>query len=201
MKKLLMMSMMVLTTSITSPVAAGDIASGKALSASCAACHGVDGNSPSNAFPKIAGQGKAYLIKQLQDFKSGVRKNAVMAPMVAALSEQDMVDLSAYFSSKSITPGAAPKELVETGQTIYRAGNKESGLPACMACHGPTGLGVPAAKWPALSGQYATYIEAQLKLFATGERSNDPNSMMRDIASKMTTDEIKAVSAYVAGIH
>jgi len=202
MKKLLVMSMMVWTMSVTpSVMAAGNAAAGEALSMTCAACHGVDGNSPSNMFPKIAGQGEAYLLKQLQEFKSGVRENAVMAPMVAALSEQDMADLAAYFSSKPIAPGAVTEELLEAGQTVYRAGNKESGLPACMACHGPTGLGVPAAKWPALSGQYASYVEAQLKAFAAGTRSNDANSMMRDIAGKMTADEIKAVSAYVAGIH
>jgi len=202
MKKLLMATMMCLTMgTVASTMAAGDVAAGKSKSMMCAACHGTDGNSPSNMFPKIAGQGEAYLVKQLQEFKSGVRNNAVMAPMVAALSEQDMSDLAAYYSANKIAPGAVSEELVEAGQKIYRAGNKESGLPACMACHGPTGAGVPAAKWPALSGQYAAYVETQLKSFATGTRSNDPNSMMRDIAVKMTADEMKAVSAYVAGLH
>jgi len=202
MKKLLMATMMCLTMgTATSTMAAGDVAAGKSKSMMCAACHGTDGNSPSNMFPKIAGQGEAYLVKQLQEFKSGVRDNAVMAPMVAALSEQDMSDLAAYYAGNKTAPGAVSEELVEAGQKIYRAGNKESGLPACMACHGPSGTGVPAAKWPALSGQYAAYVEAQLKSFATGTRSNDPNSMMRDIAVKMTADEMKAVSAYVAGLH
>ena len=124
-----------------------------------------------------------------------------MAPMAAGLSEQDMADIAAYYSSQTITPGAVSEDLAAAGQQIFRAGNKESGLPACMACHGPTGAGVPAAKWPALSGQYSAYVEAQLKSFAAGTRSNDPNSMMRDIASKMTAEEMTAVAAYVAGLH
>jgi cytochrome c553 len=152
-------------------------------------------------FPKLAGQGEAYLVKQLIEFKSGVRNNAVMASMVASLNEQDMADLAAYFSSNKITPGAVSEDLAATGQQIFSGGNKKSGLPACMACHGPAGAGVPAAKWPALSGQHSAYVEAQLKSFAAGTRSNDPNSMMRDIASKMTADEMKAAAAYVAGLH
>ena len=124
-----------------------------------------------------------------------------MAPMAANLSEQDMADLGAFFASNKVTPGAVSEELVEAGQAIYRAGNKESGLPACMACHGPTGAGMPAAKWPALAGQFSKYTELQLNAFADDTRTNDPSNMMRDIAKKMTADEIKAVSAYVAGLH
>jgi len=202
MKKLLMATLAFLTIGAVAPsMAAGDASAGKGKSAVCAACHGADGNSPTDMFPKIAGQGEAYLVKQLIEFKSGVRSNAVMAPMVAALTEQDMADLAAYYAGQNIAPAATSEDLVASGQAIYRAGNKESGLPACMACHGPTGAGVPSAKWPALSGQHAAYIEAQLKSFAAGTRSNDPNDMMRDIAGKMTADEIKAVSNYVAGLH
>jgi len=181
--------------------AAGDIAAGKGKSVVCAACHGADGNSPSDMFPKIAGQHESYTAKQLADFKSGARKNATMAPMVAALSDQDMADLAAYFSSQKGSPGAVTEDLLEVGQKLYRAGNKKTGVPACMACHGPTGAGMPAAKWPALSGQYASYTALQLKAFADGTRSNDPNNMMRDIAAKMSASEIKAVSAYVSGLH
>jgi len=202
MKKLLLTAVIGMTlTMSTSLMAAGNVAAGKSKAMMCAACHGADGNSPSDMFPKLAGQGEAYLVKQLIEFKSGVRSNAVMAPMVATLSEQDMADIAAYFSSKTITPGAVSEDLATIGQQIYRAGNKESGLPACMACHGPSGAGVPAAKWPALSGQYSAYVEAQLKSFAAGTRSNDPNSMMRDIASKMTAEEMTAVAAYVSGLH
>jgi cytochrome c553 len=180
--------------------AEGNAAAGKSKAAVCAACHGADGNSPSDAYPKLAGQGEAYLLKQLMNFKSGERENAFMAPMVAPLSEQDMADLAAYFAGQKVLPGATPEEFVELGQKVYRGGNKDSGVPACMACHGPNGSGMPAAKWPALSGQYSAYVEAQLKMFASGERNNDPSGMMRDIASRMTAAEIKAVSAYVSGL-
>ncbi|MFW5450551.1 MAG: c-type cytochrome [Methylophagaceae bacterium] len=187
--------------SVMPTMAAGDVSAGKAKAAVCAACHGADGNSPSNMFPKLAGQGEAYLVKQIADFKNGLRENAVMAPMVAALTEQDIADLSAYYASNKVTPGAVSEDLLNAGKTLYRAGNKESGVPACMACHGPTGVGVAAAKWPALTGQHSIYIEAQLKAFSSGVRSNDPNSMMRDIASKMTEEEMKAVAAYASGLH
>ena len=202
MKKVLKAVIWVLALgAMSSVMAEGDVAAGKDKSAICAACHGADGNSPSDMFPKLAGQGEAYLVKQLADFQSGARENAVMAPMVANLSEQDIEDLAAYYAYNKTTPGAASEDLFEAGQTVYRAGNKETAVPACMACHGPTGAGVPAAKWPALSGQYSAYIEAQLNAFANGTRSNDPNEMMRDIAAKMTAEEIKAVSNYVAGLH
>ncbi|RLA02664.1 MAG: cytochrome c4 [Gammaproteobacteria bacterium] len=202
MKKVLMIVVMSWVLATIVPVmAAGDVAAGKDKSAVCAACHGVDGNSPSDMFPKLAGQGEAYLAKQIADFQSGARDNAIMAPMVANLTEQDIADLAAYYAYNKTAVGAASEQLVEAGQTVYRAGNKETALPACMACHGPNGAGVPAAKWPALSGQYSAYIEVQLKAFADGSRSNDPNSMMRDIAEKMTAEEITAVSNYVAGLH
>ena len=177
--------------------ATGDISAGKTKSAVCAACHGADGNSPSDMYPKLAGQHASYLY----EFKSGKRKNAIMAPMVANLSEQDMADLAAYFASKETAPGAVSEDLLELGKQIYRGGNSESGVPACMACHGPNGSGMPAAKWPKLSAQYRAYTESQLHAFANGERHNDPNGMMRDIASKLTEEEIKAVSAYVSGLH
>lgn len=181
-------------------MAEGDASAGKSKAAVCAACHGADGNSPSDAYPKLAGQGEAYLLKQLIEFKSGERVNAFMAPMVANLSEQDMADLAAYYSSQKILPGATAEEYVELGQSVYRGGNKETGVPACMACHGPNGSGMPAAKWPALSGQYSAYVKAQLEAFASGARKNDANNMMRDIASRMSPEEIKAVSAYVSGL-
>ncbi len=202
MKKILIATAACLTlVTATNVLAAGSASAGKGKAAICATCHGADGNSPSSAFPKLAGQGEAYIVKQLNDFKSEARENAIMAPMVAALSEQDIADLAAYFSSNKITQGGTPEELLAAGKALYHGGNKGSGAPACMACHGPTGAGVPAAKWPALSGQHAAYIETQLKAFASGTRSNDPNSMMRDIASKLTADEVKAVAAYASGLH
>ncbi len=182
-------------------IAAGDVSAGKEKSAVCVACHAADGNSPSPDFPKLAGQHASYLAKQLADFKSGKRENAIMYPIAQELSEQDMLDLAAYFADQEVAPGAVSEELVDAGRQLYRGGNAETGVPACMACHGPNGKGIPSAKWPMLSSQYSKYIESQLYKFANGERANDPNSMMRDIASKMTEAEIKAVSAYVSGLH
>jgi cytochrome c553 len=201
MMKIMVAVIYLVLISVMPVMAAGDVSAGKAKAAVCAACHGADGNSPSDMFPKLAGQGEAYLLKQLIEFKDGTRENAVMAPMVAALSEQDMADLAAFYASNKTTQGGTDEELLEVGQAVYRAGNKETGVPACMACHGPTGAGMPAAKWPALSGQHALYIEAQLNIFASGVRSNDSNGMMRDIATKMTDAEIKAVAAYVSGLY
>src|SRR5690554_6758634 len=188
---------------ISSPLvlATGNVSDGKAKSAVCAACHGVDGNSPADMYPKLAGQHANYLYKQLFEFKSGKRENAIMAPMVAALTEEDMADLAAYYASQKATPGAVSEDLLALGKQIYRGGNMASGVPACMACHGPNGSGMPSASWPKLSAQYRAYTETQLHAFANGERSNDPNSMMRDIAAKMTAEEIKAVAAYVSGLH
>ena len=181
--------------------AMGDIDAGKAKSASCVECHGDGGNSTEPLFPKIAGQGEGYLFKQLMDFASGAREGVFMAGIVSDLSEQDMADLSAYYASTTHTPGSVSDELLALGQKIYRGGNKETGVPACMACHGPSGAGVPAAKWPALSGQHATYTELQLEDFANDMRRNDANSMMRDIAAKMSENERQAVSAYISGLH
>ncbi len=202
MKRLLLGSMICVISVFTSYVmATGNASAGKIKSVVCASCHGSSGNSPSDIFPKLAGQHEGYIVKQLTDFKSGARKNATMALVVIGLSEQDMIDLGAYYASNKVTHGVVLDELLEAGQKIYRSGNKASGLPACMACHGPTGAGVPAAMWPALSGQFSRYAELQLKAFADGTRSNDPNNMMSDIAKKMTANEMKAVSAYVTGLY
>ena len=190
-----------LISSISPAWAGGDATAGKAKSATCAGCHGMDGNSANPEWPKLAGQGDRYLDKQLQDFKGGARNNATMAPMVAALNEQDMADLSAFFSSQTVQPGSADEKLVELGQKIYRGGNAASGVSACTGCHGPSGAGNPAAGFPSLSGQHARYVEIQLNAFKSGERSNDAGKMMRTIASKMTEQEIKAVASYVQGLH
>lgn len=202
MKYLLWVAFVGLSLSVATGVnAAGDVSKGKALSATCIACHGVDGNSPAPDFPKLAGQNAKYIAKQLADFKAERRVNAIMYPFASALSDQDMLDLAAYFESQTIQPGAVNETLVEAGRSLYRGGNMESGVPACMACHGPNGKGIPAAGWPMLSGQYSQYVEVQLKAFAAGERNNSLNGMMHDIAKKMTAEEIKAVSAYVSGLN
>jgi cytochrome c553 len=187
---------------VVSPVfAAGDAAAGKAASATCAACHGADGNSVNPEWPKLAGQGDAYLIKQLHEFKNGDRKNAVMAPMAIGLSDTDMENLAAYYSAQTMSQGGADEALVELGQKLYRGGNPASGVTGCIGCHGPTGAGNPAAKFPHLAGQHAKYIENQLLAFRSGERANDAGKMMRNIADKMTDKEIQAVASYIQGLH
>jgi len=171
----------------------------------CAACHGTDGNSPTSANPIIAGQIPEYLLKQLKEFQSidgkpAVRNNPIMAGMTAALNAEDMKALARYFSQQKQKPSAATSaKLVETGRTLWRRGDSERGIAACAGCHGPTGAGVPA-QYPRLSGQYAEYIEIQLKNFRSEERSNDPEGMMRNIADRMSDKQIKAVADYIAGL-
>jgi len=171
----------------------------------CAACHAADGNSQLPANPKLAGQIPEYLYKQLREFKAHdgqkpVRDNAVMSAMAATLEDSDMKALAHYFSSQTQKPEPAKSlTTVEAGQKIWRAGIASKGVPACAACHGPAGGGLPA-QYPKLSGQFAEYTEAQLKGFRDGLRSNDPSRMMQMIALKLTDAEIKAVADYAAGL-
>lgn len=185
----------------TGVYAAGDAAAGQTKAATCAACHNADGNSVNPDWPKLAGQSPGYISKQLNDFKSGARQNATMAPMAAPLSEADIADLAAYFSAQKQQPGAASADLVAQGEAIYRAGDAETGVAACTACHGPTGAGNPAAKFPRVSGQHGKYLVGQLQAFKAGTRANDPNTMMRSIASRMTDAQMAAVADYMSGLH
>jgi cytochrome c553 len=173
----------------------------------CAACHGADGNSPSPANPSLAGQGAEYLSLQLTHFKDGVRSNPVMAGMAANLSPEDMRALGLYFSQQK-PKGMAAKDpaLVTQGQKLYRGGNSATGVPACAACHAPTGIGIPV-RYPRLSGQHADYTVAQLKAFKAGERGVDKEGkdssgrVMVQVASKMSDQEMRAVAEYIAGLH
>jgi len=180
--------------------ATGDAAAGQQKSATCAACHGADGNSTDPANPKLAGQSEGYLFKQLWDFKEGNRQNAIMAGMVAALSEQDMEDLAAFYAGQTLKGGAADPDLVERGESIYRGGDLARGIPACSACHGASGLGNPAAKFPLVGGQHSQYSQSQLAQFRSMQRANDAGQMMRNIAIKMTDPDIEAVSSYIQGL-
>lgn len=186
----------------TAPVfAAGNAAAGKDKSAMCAGCHGADGNSPADAFPKLAGQHEGYLAKQLADFKAAKDRNdPTMLGMVAALTEQDMADLSAFYSGQSVKGGIADEKQVALGKAIYQGGNMASGVPACMGCHAPNGAGNPGAKFPALKGQHAKYTAKQLADFRDNKRKNDAGKMMRNVALRMTNEEIEAVSQYIAGL-
>jgi len=182
--------------------AGGDPEAGKVKSASCAACHGADGNSVNPEWPKLAGQHEGYLVQQLLYFSDGERDNAIMKGMVTGLSEADKADLGAYYASQQVTYGTADPALVELGELIYRGGNAESGVAPCMGCHGPTGSGNPAANYPALHGQHAKYVENQLHGFAEGNRINENSiKMMQIIASRMTNKEIRAVASYIQGLH
>lgn len=181
--------------------AAGDPVAGKQKSQTCTACHGADGNSMTPEWPSLAGQGSEYLAKQLADFRAGARKNDLMSPMATSLSDQDIADLAAYYSGQAHKPGAADPALIEAGQRLYRAGDATEGLPACMACHGPTGSGNPAAGYPAVGGQHAAYTAAQLRAFKAEQRANDDAAVMRAIAAKMTNADIDAVAGYIQGLH
>ena len=164
----------------------------------CAACHAPDGNSVISLNPKLAGQHPDYIEKQLSEFKSGKRANAVMSGMAGALSEAEMKALAAYFSSKKPVLGQAKSNGAGSlGEKIYRAGNTATGVPACAACHSPNGAGLPK-QFPRLSGQHADYSLAQLKAFRSGERANAP--MMMAIAAKMSDAEMAAVADYIQGL-
>ena len=188
--------------------AAGDAAQGEARSATCAACHGADGNSVAGAFPKLAGQNERYLIKQLMDIQSGVRAVPQMAGQTDDMSPQDMENLAAFYAAQTITLGQAKADLVELGERIYRAGLQDKGVAACTACHSPTGQGNGPAGYPALGGQHAEYVASQLAAFRLGAdqpekgRINDGDTrIMRDIASRLSDLEIDAVSSYISGLH
>ncbi len=203
MKKVLTLVLTGLAISVATSVWAdgGNAEAGKTKSATCAACHGADGNSTNPEWPKLAGQHAGYIVKQLTDLKKGeTRKNATMSPMAAPLSEQDMADLAAYFSSQTRKLGEADQSKVALGEQVYKGGNNATGVAACAACHGPTGAGNPASGFPSLYGQQTTYVKNQLNAFRKGERSNDPGKMMQNIAANMTDKEIDAVAEYVTGL-
>ena len=180
-------------------VAKPDLAKGGAISSQvCAACHTADGSRGSPANPILQGQHAEYLAKQLTEFKSGKRKNPVMSGMAAPLSEEDVRNVAAFYASKTAKPGFAKnKDTIALGEKIYRGGIAERSVPACAACHGPTGAGIPA-QYPRIGGQHGDYIEAQMTAFRGGARANGP--MMVAIAAKMNDKEIKAVADYVAGL-
>ena len=182
--------------------AAGDAQAGKAKAQVCAACHGADGNSTNPDWPNLAGQHAVYISKQLGDFKAGEqRADPVMAGIVAPLTPEDMADLGAYFATLTPAGGFVSEERMALGERIYRGGNQDSGVPACIACHGPNGAGDPMAGVPALSGQRANYTAKQLTAFRKRARSNDRNGIMRGVTRRLSDEEVHAVSEYVAGLH
>ncbi len=182
----------------TKPAFKADPAKGQQLAATCLACHTADGTRGSPANPILQGQHPEYLVKQLVEFKSGKRKNAVMAGMAANLSEDDMKHLAAFYAGKTAKPGfAKAKDSVALGEQIYRGGIASKTVPACAGCHSPNGAGIPS-QYPRLGGQHGDYSEAQLLAFRSGLRGN--NAQMSAIANKMNDREIKAVADYMAGL-
>ena len=182
--------------------AAGDSVAGQGKVVMCGACHGADGNSAAPNFPKLAGQGERYLLKQLNDIKSGARQVVEMTGLLNHLSDQDLADISAYYASQSMSVGAADPKLVERGEALFRGGKLNEGMPACTGCHSPNGAGLAAASYPRLGGQHAGYVAKQLTDFREGNRTNDGDSMiMRGIAAKLSNKDIEAVSSFIQGLH
>ena len=181
--------------------ASGSPAKGQVKAAACAGCHGVDGNGGADpVWPRLAGQDADYTAKQLADFKSGARRDPIMAGMAAPLSVQDMKDIGAYYASLKPKAGAAKSvELAKLGEKLYRGGNAKMGVTACMSCHGPSGHGIPP-RYPRVSAQSAAYIEKQMLAFKSGARANDGDIMTR-IAFRMSEHEIQAIADYMAGLH
>ena len=198
---IVIVSVFIGNASVQLALAQGDAAVGQSKAALCATCHGAEGNSEFPMNPKLAGQNATYLTKQLMDYKSGVRSNPTMSAMVLNLSEQDMQDISAWYSSQQVTLQGADPKFVELGESLYRAGIKELAVPACSACHSPTGRGNAPAGFPSLGGQHAEYTLQQLRDFRAGVRQNDESSMMRMVVERLTDRELEALASYVSGLH
>lgn len=188
-----------------SPEVAKAVEAGKAVAdrKKCETCHNKDGNATVPNWPKLAGQYKDYLVKQLKDYRmgeKGPRYEPSMYGMTSDLTDDDIINLATFYSTETQTLGQARPEYLALGEKIYRGGNIKTGVTACLACHGPDGKGNEPAKFPRLAGQNAQYIELQLNAFKTGKRTNSPNEMMESIAQHMSDEEIKAVSSYIEGL-
>src|SRR5450631_136643 len=187
---------------IVSPSAlpAGSVEAGATKAATCQACHGANGNSTNPEWPSLAGIGADYIAEQLKDFKDGKRASPVMMPMAATLTPADMLDLGLYFDSLTNTGLEADPSYWKAGEKLYRGGDHDRGIPACMACHGPTGKGNEPAKFPALRGQQAGYVVKQLNDYAAGTRTTGPNGIMQTISKRLSPDDIRNLASYVQGI-
>jgi len=175
---------------------------GKARALTCTACHGAEGNSVSPVWPNLAGQNAPYIVAQLQAFKDGTRKDPLMSGQAMLLTDEDMANLAVYFESlPAAAQAVADESLLDRGAALYRGGSKKNETSACLACHGPTGRGNPAAIYPALKGQHASYISKQLNDYASGVRTTDGKThIMRDIAASLDKEDIAALSSYVQGL-
>lgn len=189
-------------TALADGIVAGDAEAGKNKAITCGACHGADGNSVNPVWPSLAGQHATYAVAQLQAFKNGTRSEPLMLGQVMTLSDEDMRNLAVYFAGMPAAAKAvADPATVDRGQRLYRGGDSDNKSAACIACHGPSGRGNPAAAYPSLKGQYATYTATQLRAYASGARQSDgPTKVMRDIASSLSEDDIVAVASYIQGL-
>ena len=196
------------------PATFGDAAAGATKAAACAACHGLDGNSADPQYPKLAGQHENYIARQLSLYKSGGRQNAIMLGFASTLSAQDMRDIGAYFASQKVVPGIADDSLVasgpnqgrkfyQVGERLFRAGKPEQGIPACQACHGPTGAGIPGP-YPSIGGQHSAYTATQLTAFRGGAvwgADKQANAVMSGVAANLSDEEIQGLATYIEGLH
>lgn len=207
MKKIVILATLLMGWShLASAQVVGDADRGKELIATCSACHGADGNSPAPTFPKLAGLGEKYLLKQMQDIRDGARPVPTMVGQVDGKSDQELADMAAFYASQTRSGGQADPALVALGEKVYRAGVAERNVAACTACHSPNGKGNAPAGFPALAGQHADYIAAQLKAYRKGYedetgRTNDGDTMiMRTNAFGLSDKEIEAVASYASGL-
>lgn len=184
----------------TAALPAGNIEAGATKATTCAACHGANGNSINPEWPSLAGLGADYIAEQLKNFKEGKRANPIMMPMAMTLSADDMADIGAYFSSLPNTGLEADPSYWQAGEKLYRGGDATRQIPACMACHGPTGRGNEPAKFPALRGQHSAYVVKQLNDYASGARTTGPNGVMQTIAKRLSPDDMRNVASYLQGI-
>jgi cytochrome c553 len=184
----------------SSALPAGNAEAGAPKAVVCQACHGANGNSTNPEWPSLAGIGADYIAEQLKNFKGGKRQNPVMMPMAANLSPDDMADLGAYFDSLTNTGLEADPSYWQAGEKLYRSGDGPRKIPACMACHGPTGKGNEPAKFPALRGQQSVYVIKQLSDYASGTRATGPNGIMQTVARRLTPDDMRNVASYVQGL-
>lgn len=200
------LSSLLLTLSLSGVVQAADVtvgdpAAGQGKTAVCGACHGPDGNSLVPIFPKLAGQGERYLLKQLHDIKDGKRVVLEMTGQLDPLTDQDLADIAAYYAGQKGSVGAADPDLVARGEALFRGGKLDEGMPACLGCHSPDGAGIATAGFPHLSGQHADYTKKQLTAFREGGRTNDGDTLvMRTIAAKLSDKDIEALAAYIQGL-
>ena len=183
-----------------SAIAAGNAQAGATKALVCQACHGANGNSVNPEWPSLAGLGADYIAAQLQNFKEGKRNNAVMMPNAMTLSPEDMADLGAYFDSLPNTGLEADPSYWQAGQKLYRGGDSTRGIPACMACNGPNGMGNEPAKFPALRGQHSVYVAKQLHDYGSGARTTGPNNIMQTIAGRLSEDDMRNLASYVQGL-